>query len=367
MRRAPFVFASLGMALAGPLAAQLASERAGAGVFFERYGFSDAASLGIESVTLLTVPFAVRFDATPAIGLQLSGAWARGSMTPANGQELTMAGLTDTELRATFAFRNQAFVLTAIALLPTGHSQLTDNEAQVAGLIAADVLPFRITNWGTGGGFGASVSAAAPVGSFAAGVSAGYVVAREFEPLDADQSFVYRPGNQLHITAALDRDVGTTAKASLRLSFQAFATDEANGANLYQAGSRFQATGSYAFAAGARASAIVYAGFLHRAEGQFEVQTDVRPAQDQFLAGGGIRFPLGRGILQPGLDLRLLSGTDDADSGHTIGVGATAEWPVGGATVAPALRARFGSAQGSGSESAFTGAEAGLAIRFGSR
>jgi hypothetical protein len=351
-----------------PAGAQIANERAGAGIYFERYGFGESAAIGIESIALLTLPFAARLDVSSGIALQLSGAWARAALSDAAGRESTLAGFTDTELRATFAVPGQIVTLTAIALLPTGHSQLTEDEAEVAGVVAADVLPFRMTNWGTGGGFGASIAAAAPLGGFAAGISAGYVVAREFEPLDADQDFVYRPGDQLHITAALDRDVTSSAKASLRLSFQRYATDEAEGANLYQAGNRYQATGSYAFAAGTRASAIVYAGFLHRGEGQFEVQADVRPAQNQFLTGAGLRFPMGRGILQPALDLRVLTGTDDADSGYTAGIGVSGEWPLGGAIFVPTLRARLGNARGrSDAESSFTGADAGVAIRFGAR
>jgi len=86
------------------------------------------------------------------------------------------------------------------------------------------------------------------------------------------------------------------------------------------------------------------------------------------MAGAGGRLPLGRGVLQPALDLRLLSGAGDAPRGYTAGLGVTVEWPAGSFLLAPTLRARVGNARApSGSESGYTGAELGVAIRFGAR
>jgi hypothetical protein len=239
-------------------------------------------------------------------------------------------------------------------------------EADVAGLIAADVLPFRITNWGTGGGFGASTSFAGGFGAFAAGLSIGYVVAREFEPLSGDD-FTYRPGNQLHVRAAIDRTFGSAGKAALVLTMQRFTDDELDGGNLFRTGDRYQAVGSYAFAAGARGNGIVYAGYLHRGEGEFEDETDVLAAQGLAYGGFGLELPAGRALLQPSLDLRLLRQDDGIGQGYTAGIGGSAEVPAGTLTFIPTVRGRFGNVTlRDEAESGFTGVELGLALRFGS-
>src|SRR5690606_15624935 len=136
---------------------------------------------------------------------------AIGTLTRPGGQDSRVAGATDTELRLSYAFGTDRVVVSAIALLPTGLGTLTTEEADAAGAFAADVLPFRVTNWGSGGGFGASTTFAAPLGGFAVGLGLGYVVAREFHLRPGDQ-FAYRPGNQIHVRAAIDRSFGPAGK-----------------------------------------------------------------------------------------------------------------------------------------------------------
>jgi len=347
---------------------QVVPERLGAGATMELYRFSDPGRIGIETLSLFTLPFAGRADVTRRFALSLGGAYARATLSRPDGSESTITGLTDTEVRATFVAGRDRVTFTAIALLPTGHERMTTDESDVAGAIAADVLPFRVTNWGTGGGLGGSVAAAVPVGGFGAGISAGYVVAREFEPIAGDDAFAYRPGNQLHLTAAVDRSFGGSGKLGIRISYLTFDADQANDANLYQAGDRLQATASFGFAAGARSSSIVYAGLLHRADGRFETSSTVLPAQDLLFTGIGMRIPLGAGIVQPGLELRVLDGSDSGGRGYTAGLGASGEFPAGAMTFAPTIRARLGRAEPrDGSSSSFTGAEIGLIIRFGTR
>lgn len=354
-----------------PVTAQLGLERSGAGVgtTFEFFSFADPTAVGIESLSLLTVPFAGRAEITSRLALVVNGAWARGALKPVTGSERSVAGLTDTEVRATFGIGNDALNFSAIALLPTGHATLDADEAEVAGAVAADVLPFRISNWGTGGGFGASVAAARALGRTAsAGFSVGWVAAREFEPVLGQADFVYRPGNQLHLTGAIDASVGASTRGSLRISYQRYDTDRANGANLYQSGDRLQVTGSWAFAAGPSANGIVYAGVQHRDRGEHETGALSTPSQDLILAGVGGRMPLGRGVLQPTLDIRVLSGAEDAPRGYTAGLGVSAEFPVGAALLVPTVRARIGDARTpSDTGSRYSGAELGMAIRFGGR
>jgi hypothetical protein len=349
-----------------PALAQPAFTGAGAGIAYESYFFSASDDVALESLSLVTVPVMARVALARSLRLELSSAWARGAAELPDGSETTISGPTDTELRLTFDVGRDLLSFTGIALLPTGVETLSTDEANVAGLIAADVLPFRITNWGTGGGIGASTAIARPFGDFAAGLSVGYVVAQEFQPL-AEDEFQYRPGSQLHVRAALDRVIGDAGKVALVLTLQRFQSDEIDGDNLFQTGNRYQATGSYAFAAGAAANAIVYAGYLRRDEGDFAEEPSVLPAQDLFFGGAGLEWPLGRALVRPAVDVRVLRRADGTEQGYTATVGGSADVPVGSLTLAPTARGRFGNVLlRDQAESGFSGVELSLTLRFGS-
>lgn len=345
-----------------PVAAQNVTVDAGAGAIFETYRFSDATDIDIDALNLLSTPFGATVHFTRRVSLRISGAWARGELRRPNGDEAEITGLTDTDVRLSAILGRDVVTVTAIAQLPTGVSELTADEADAAGMFAADVLPFRVTNWGSGGGFGLSTAVAQPVGEFAVGLAVGYVVAREFEPL-AEQPAQYRPGNQLQVRGAIDRTFGTSGKASLAATYMRFSDDEYDGQNLFRTGDRIQVLGSYAFAAGASSSAIAYAGYLHRGEGEFVQQDEFEASQGLFFGGGGMRMPAGGVVIQPGVDLRVQTG--GGTTGYTVGLGGTVEVPLGAALLVPTLRGRVGTAElGSGEQSGFTGAEAGVAIRF---
>lgn len=337
----------------------------GAGASFELYHFNSPDQVDLKTLSLLTLPFQAQANLSRQLTLAVSGAFANGRLERADGTTSTVSGLTDTQVRMTLGLGRDLVTITGIALLPTGKSKLTLDEVDVAGAIAADVFPFAISNWGSGGGFGLSTAVAYPLGSgFAGGLSVGYVVAREFEPIQ-DNQFSYRPGNQLHVQAAIDRTFGSAGKVALQLSMQKFQDDQLDGANLYQAGDRWQATGSYAFAAGARSSGIAYVGYLRRQHGTYIDENRIAPAQNLAFAGIGLRVPAGTGVLEPRVNIRVLN-TDGDSKGYTTGIGASGDWTVGAVSLRPSALARFGSVTvNAGQKSGFTGFDLGMGLRFG--
>jgi hypothetical protein len=362
-------YAAIGVAmlvatLATDARAQPAAVTVAAGVRMEGYAFADAANVGLERISLLTAPFSASFPLLRNLELGVNGAFARGSAVRAGGTELMLSGLTDTELRLTAAFAQDRLRLALVALLPTGQSELSDAEMSVAGIIAADLLPFAISNWGSGGGIGLNAAAATPIGyNMAAALSAGFVMAGEYEPI-ADPTFAYRPGNQLHVRAALDRTIGSAGKASLQLTYLQFSPDRVAGDNIYQSGDRLQVAVSYALAAGATGSALLYAGYLRRSTGEYTNAALLTPAQDLIYAGAGMRYTVASITLVPALDLRVVGNEAGVEQGYTITAGTGIEVPLGSVLVAPTLRARLGNLTVSeGQESSFTGFELGLALR----
>jgi hypothetical protein len=369
MMRRWSVPATLSLALCAAPCAALHAQQAGmsAGVLagVEHYTFSDPAVTGMRSITLIATPFAVQPVALSALQLTLSGAFASGRIERDDGSTATLSGLTDTEIRATFS-APRYFGVSAALLLPTGRATHNAEEAEVAGVVAADLLPFRVSNWGSGGGADLSATLAVPAGPLNVGVRFGYQLAREFEPLD-EQPFVYRPGNQLYGRLAVDYNVGRSAKASAHLTVQQFDADEFDGSNLYQSGNRVQLMGSYAFVAGARSTAVLYAGGLHRARPTIFGDVTERPTQNLLLAGGGMRVPTGFGALAPAVDVRVFRSDDGLGQGYAAGIGSTAELRLGAtATAVPSVRARVGRLVASeGVETSLLGFDIGLGLRFG--
>jgi len=340
----------------------------GASAKYESYRFSDPAQTGIESIGLLTLPFAARAPLFAGSTLEVAGAWARGTVRQVDGSTATLQGFTDTQVALVLPLRPQLATVTAVAILPTGKERQTAEEAEVAGIVAADLLPFEISNWGAGGGAGMSAAVAHSLGSVGVGASASYLVGRSFDLMD-QSGYAYRPGNQLRARVALDAAAGAAGKLSLQLTYLHSNRDVLNGSNLFRSGDRFQAMGSLAFAAGGRASGIVYAGIMHRAQGTylFAVPTEL-PSQQLFLGGGGLRLPLGASVLLPSADLRVIRRSDGLQQGVLAGIGGSAELALSSSSVlvVPEARARFGNVVVSeGSQTGFRGFELGIGIRFG--
>lgn len=360
-------------AAAGQAPAVSAPWQTGTGVTYEFYSFATPEAIGIQELRLLTLPVAARANLFGNSAVTVSGAYASGTLVAPDGAETTVEGLTDTYVTLDVPVSRDLLVLSAIVALPTGKATLGLEEAQAAGAFAADLLPFRVTSWGSGGAAGMAATLSHAAGGFGLGVSAGYSAAQEFTPLAEDER-AYRPGNEMTFRVAIDRTIGRSGKASLKLGAQRYGDDHLGGSNLYRSGDRYSAVGSYAFAAGGRSSGAVYGGVLHRTEGSyldgsagFGSGEDL-PSQDLVLLGAGLRLPVGSGTLSPSVDGRIFRSSDGVGQGYVTGVGAAYQVPVGAVRVGPSVRGRFGKVIArENAESGITGLDAGLLVQFGGR
>ena len=341
----------------------------GGGASYARYDFRDPGAVGIERLSLLTVPWAARVPLSRGVAVQLGGNYAIGQLVRADGGQAEIAGLTDTDVRLFVSFRQNRVLLSAGYTLPTGHSSHTAEESEVAGAIASDLLPFRVSNWGGGGGPRADAAFTLPIGAVAAALTIGYGYMSDFEPLEGDER-AYRPGNEFALGVTLAADVGRTGRVSLQGAMRSYSDDQLAAQNLYRSGNRYQALASYAFAAGRTASGVTYAGVQHREKGTVllnDLASLGEPASQDLLLGGlGFRLPRGRAVLLPGLDGRVFRSADGVGQGYSLGIGTSAELPVGAVRLVPLLRLRLGHLiVRDGTESGFYGFEGALTIRLG--
>jgi hypothetical protein len=344
--------------------AQITGMAGATGVHFQSFTFASPDSVNIKRVSLLTIPVAARAQLAHNVDLSVDAAFATATLTRPGGPPEKLSGLTDTDVRLTYSLAADRVRLSAIGLLPTGKSELTAVEMDLAGVVAADLLPFAISHWGSGGGLGMNAAFALPLNETTSfGVSGGYVVAREYSPL-SQSTFAYRPGNQLQFRGVADRTFGSSAKASLQVTYMHFGQDQSAGANLYQAGDRLQGVGSLAFATGATGTGIVYLGYLRRQRGEYTSVVTMTPAQDLVYGGTAFRQPVGRAVLVPSIEIRVLGNEAGLDQGGNISGGAELELNVGRLVLVPSARVGFGTLTVSaGQKSGYANFEAGFTVR----
>jgi hypothetical protein len=349
--------------LAAPAAPQ--GQSAAAGASFERYSFGNADATTVRSIALLAFPLGVDASLIGPLALQLRGAFAHGTLTRSDATQATLAGLTDTDVRLVARFAQGRLSLIGLASLPTGAATQSASEAEVASIVAADLLPFRIAYWGAGGGAGVGTAWRADYGGLRMHAGASYLFAREFEPLATDR-FGYRPGNQASANLGVEQEVGESGRIGLQLSMQRYQDDALDGERLYRPGDRVQAIGSFALVLGDAGSAIIYAGGMHRGEGSaLHALSQDAPAQTLMLAGGGMRLALGGVTLLPSMDTRIFRSEDGVGQGWLAGAGLAVELPAGPLTLAPSARGRFGNiVVRQGRESGISGVDVALTARL---
>lgn len=338
---------------------------AGAGLHFQRFSFDEDGAVGFRSVDLLSLPLAARAELGGGLSLTLGSGWVQGRVVRADGSETSLSGITDTSVEVGWQVPGGRLRFSLLGVAPTGTTGFTDAELDVAGFLATDLFPFRVSDLGTGGGFGGGVAFVHGAGPWGVAAGASYLTARSFEPL-AETPFAYRPGDQLSARLAVDRQVGASARTALVVTLLRAADDAVEGDPVFQPGTRVQVVNSWAFPVGSGGSGLFYGGYLHREGGRLPEVGEIRSEQGLLLLGAGLRQPTGVGLLIPTVDARLLRRDDGEGQGWIVGVGTSLERRVGTLTLVPSVVGRIGSVEVSqGAESGITGVEVGMQLRHG--
>lgn len=351
-----------------PLAAQ-SGVGGGAGPNVQLFQFSDASVTGVHSAGLFTMPVAAGAEVGQGVWIRFSSTWARAWMERADGESVELTGLTDSRIELSWTAPGGWLSLSTIGVIPTGTTGFSTAEAELAGLMAVDLLPFQVSNWGTGGGIGAGFSAVRSEGPWGFGISSSYLSSGQFEPV-SDPAFEYRPGDQWNSRAVVDRRIGATSRTSLSVAMNRSGDDQVNQENVVRPGNRLQVLNSWAFPAGATGSGLVYGGYLHRSGAI--IRTPAGPSsalatQGLVLFGAGLRQPSSHGVLVPTADVRILRREDGQGQGWILGVGASVERRSGSITWIPSLIGRVGGIRAASEvDSGMTGLELGMRVRFGS-
>ena len=209
---------------AGEAHAQFTEVAAGAGATFEAYRFTNSEEVRVRDLRLLTTPVRAAVDLGIA-RLDVSSAFARGELTRPDGTSSSLTGPTDTHVALTVPLAGRWLSLTAFVVAPTGTTLSGEGEAEVAGVVAADLLPLSISNWGAGGGAGVAAAVRRPIGASTASFGASYMLSGEHDAAE-DAGFVrYQAGDQLGARVGLESPVGRAGNLSLEVRFQHLGDD----------------------------------------------------------------------------------------------------------------------------------------------
>ena len=300
-------------------------------------------------ISELVVPIAGVYRPTDRLSFDIATAYARATNNATGAPESRISGLTDTQLRASWIFGDDAIVLTGGVNLPTGQATATEPQFRAAGQIGNDFLLFPISSMGSGLAATGGIAVARPLGSWNVGAGASFRYASEYEPYEFNNvRSRYQPGSEYRARLGVDRPVGA-GRFTLGTTFSAFGADQAGG-QTFSTGNRLIVQTSFDDALGG-SHYTVSAWNLHRTSG---THADGSKAGAENIANAlvGFAIPVGGMTLEPSVEARMLSRSSSAatgsggNSGQMETAGLRARWILGPLQVAPGATYSLGRLEG---------------------
>jgi hypothetical protein len=171
----------------------------------------------------LTVDVGTAF-ATATVETQSLG--SSGTTTTSTSE---ISGITDTQVRANYAFGQDFIVLTAGVNVPTGSATVDVEKINAATRIGSDFLMFPISGFGSGLGFTGGLALAKPLGMWNVGFGTSVRYSSEYEPFrDATgTSTKFTPGPEYRARLGADMPYGT-GRMSFGVTYSSFGDDQSD-------------------------------------------------------------------------------------------------------------------------------------------
>ena len=295
--------------LTTPLAAQVPSPggfgtTVRAGTIFESYSFGSGLAFdSISRISEITTPIIVSHRFGPRLNVDLATAFARATMHTTDGRDVSASGLTDTDVRATFAVVPGRLLLTVVGTLPTGRQTVPDSTLALFGALATDLLDFTTPNFGSGGAVTAGFATAAKWGgSWAVGGGASYRYNAGFTPFSGSGEL--KPGSEGRARLGVEGPLpgGKYLRAALMYTLNQH--DELSGSDASITGDRVLLYSSVSMPLG-RSSFSLYGFDMLRLSPRSVSTTYAVPRGNVLALGARLERPLSpRATLVPALEFR---------------------------------------------------------------
>ena len=314
-----------------------------------------------KKVTELAVPLGFTLPIGRRITLDAGTYFVHADRVDSLGTKATISGLADLVLRTAIQLKPDVAVLTIAVNVPTGQGSLSAAQDSVARVVATDLIPFQVANFGTGFNLTTGLALATPVGPWALGLAGSYRYSGAYEPF-AGNTASLKPGGEVRIRVGADRLIGQ-GRLSLGLTYSTFANDEF-GSNARSPGTRFIPQASVSLPMG-NSNLSLYAWDIYRKV--TETAADPTLANENTMTAGAIlALRAGRNSLRPQVEFRhSMRGPGAMQSNGTLlGLGLRYVMnPSTRLTVTPGVRFDTGSRPEGGANIGFTGVSGSLTIR----
>ena len=120
-----------------------------------------------------------------------------------SSSEKRLSGMNDAKLQGAYSFADDAFLLTLGFSIPTGQKSLTQDEMEVANMLADNSMRFPVRRYGEGLDISTGLAMAQEVGGAVLGLGAGYLIKGDYALRDTT-SDKYKPGDELVFSLGLD-------------------------------------------------------------------------------------------------------------------------------------------------------------------
>lgn len=272
-----------------------------------------------------------------------------------DGSQVSLQGLTDTQVRASYTASRDRLVASLLFNVPTGNERVLSDQLPLVRSIAQNFLPFPVSSYGSGAGLTGALSLAQKVGAWSLGVAGSVRYLASYSPF-ADVSDTYSPGLETRIRMGVRRSLGPSTAVQAGVTLSTYGADEFSGVQnyTYRPGRRVVVETALSRQLG-RSTARVFGWAFFRAAGDSSGATVVKAREHIWYGGANASVPLvGRLSLDPGLDGRSWLAADGAHGrlgalslggrlplGPRLLLSSTARLETGSITLAEGISAGF--------------------------
>lgn len=257
--------------------------------------------LGYSSLKEFAVPVGFAFPVGSRLSLDAGTYYVSAQLTDATGSQQTINGLTDVIIRGNYQLKQDVAVFTFAVSLPTGQKTLNGSQRQISSAMATDLIPYPVTNFGTGFSVTSGLAWATPVGPWALGLAGSFRYNASYQAL-ADTNLTLKPGAEMRLRLGADRIVGQ-GRLSLGLTYSTFANDEF-GSQSQSPGTRLIPQFSWSTPLGLNNSLVFYGWDVYRNVDE-SAQINAGVKQNTIALGAMASLKSGaRNSLRPQLELR---------------------------------------------------------------
>jgi hypothetical protein len=244
------------------------------------------------------------------------------------GSQGSFQHFTDTQIRGSYIFGNDAVVASLMVNLPTGAETISGRDFSVTSSVSSNFLLFPVNSYGSGFSVTPGVATAITAGAWNLGLAGSVRWNDEYQPFSdsGSKSLNYQPGMEGRLRFGADRLVGSS-RVTFGTTFSTFGTDEASGGGLastgrYTPGNRFLVDVSLlAPVGGGTVSFYVWDFYRKNGEARDTLSASSNNKENILTGGASGSFRLNpKLVLEPLAEARLWS--PETGGGYLAGGGA---------------------------------------------